>query len=84
MQFLWAWNDLFTLLVFLGGSGIPQPITVNLAGLVQSTGQGGAVQPQLCLALLGVGMDGFPISTTTHPSKVPRHNTTPKINRRPQ
>jgi alpha-glucoside transport system permease protein len=42
MQFLWAWNDLLTPLIFLGGTSIPQPLTVNIAGLVTATGQGQA------------------------------------------
>ncbi len=42
MQFLWAWNDLLTPLIFLGGTSVPQPLTVNIAGLVAATGQGEA------------------------------------------
>lgn len=42
MQFLWAWNDLLTPLIFLGGTSIAQPLTVNVAGLVTATGQGEA------------------------------------------
>lgn len=42
MQFLWAWNDLLTPLIFLGGTSVPQPLTVNIAGLVTTTGQGEA------------------------------------------
>jgi alpha-glucoside transport system permease protein len=42
MQFLWAWNDLLTPLIFLGGTSVPQPLTVNIAGLVTATGQGQA------------------------------------------
>lgn len=42
MQFLWAWNDLLTPLIFLGGTSVPQPLTVNIAGLVTATGQGEA------------------------------------------
>jgi alpha-glucoside transport system permease protein len=42
MQFLWAWNDLLTPLIFLGGTAVPQPLTVNVAGLVTATGQGEA------------------------------------------
>ena len=42
MQFLWAWNDLLTPPIFLGGTSIPQPLTVNIAGLVTATGQGQA------------------------------------------
>jgi alpha-glucoside transport system permease protein len=40
MQFLWSWNDLLIPLLFLGGSELPAPITVQVAGLVQTTGQG--------------------------------------------
>jgi len=40
MQFLWSWNDLLIPLLFLGGSDLPAPITVQVAGLVQVTGQG--------------------------------------------
>ncbi|MCU1477699.1 MAG: Alpha-glucoside transport system permease protein [Subtercola sp.] len=42
MQFLWAWNDLLTPLIFLGGTSVAQPLTVNVAGLVTATGQGEA------------------------------------------
>jgi alpha-glucoside transport system permease protein len=40
LQFLWSWNDLLIPLLFLGGSGTPAPITVQAAGLAQSTGAG--------------------------------------------
>lgn len=40
MQFLWSWNDLLIPLIFLGGSDLTAPLTVQVAGLVQSTGQG--------------------------------------------
>lgn len=40
MQFLWSWNDLLIPLLFLGGSGLASPITVQVAGMVQTTGQG--------------------------------------------
>jgi alpha-glucoside transport system permease protein len=40
LQFLWAWNDLLSPLIFLGGQGQFTPITVQIAGLVQSTGAG--------------------------------------------
>ena len=40
MSFLWSWNDLLIPLLFLGGSDLPAPITVQVAGLVQTTGQG--------------------------------------------
>ncbi len=42
MQFLWSWNDLLVPLIFLGGSNLSAPITVQVAGLVQTTGQGEA------------------------------------------
>jgi alpha-glucoside transport system permease protein len=42
IQFLWAWNDLLTPLIFLGGTAVAQPLTVNVAGLVTATGQGEA------------------------------------------
>lgn len=42
MQFLWSWNDLLIPLLFLGGSDLAAPITVQVAGLVQATGQGEA------------------------------------------
>jgi alpha-glucoside transport system permease protein len=40
MQFLWSWNDLLIPLLFLGGGELQSPITVQVAGMVQSTGQG--------------------------------------------
>ncbi len=40
MQFLWSWNDLLIPLLFLGGSNLAAPITVQLAGLAQQTTQG--------------------------------------------
>ena len=40
MQFLWSWNDLLVPLLFLGGTDLAQPMTVQIAGLVQETGQG--------------------------------------------
>ena len=40
LQFLFSWNDLLIPLLFLGGSDLPSPITVQVAGLVQTTGQG--------------------------------------------
>lgn len=40
MQFLWSWNDLLIPLLFLGGSELQPPITVQVAGMVQTTGQG--------------------------------------------
>ena len=38
-QFLWVWNDLLVALLFLG-PGENQPLTVDLAGLLGSQGQG--------------------------------------------
>lgn len=40
IQFLWSWNDLLIPLLFMGGSDLPPPITVSVAGLVQQTTQG--------------------------------------------
>jgi len=40
MAFLWSWNDLLIPLLFMGGSCMSPPITVNLAGLVAQTTQG--------------------------------------------
>ncbi|MFF1568052.1 carbohydrate ABC transporter permease [Streptomyces sp. NPDC058293] len=40
LQFLWSWNDLLIPLLFLGGSSAAQPLTVQVAGMVQSTGAG--------------------------------------------
>jgi len=40
MQFLWSWNDLLIPLIFLGGSDLASPITVQVAGLAQQTTQG--------------------------------------------
>lgn len=40
MQFLWSWNDLLIPLLFLGGGDLAAPITVQVAGMVQTTGQG--------------------------------------------
>jgi alpha-glucoside transport system permease protein len=40
-QFMWVWNDLLVALILLSGGGPSvQPMTVTIAGLVQSTGQG--------------------------------------------
>ena len=39
MQFLWSWNDLLIPLLFMGGSDLAAPITVQVAGLVQVTGR---------------------------------------------
>jgi alpha-glucoside transport system permease protein len=38
-QFLWVWNDLLVALLFIG-PGPNEPVTVNLAGLIGSQGQG--------------------------------------------
>lgn len=40
MSFLWSWNDLLIPLLFMGGSDLRPPITVQVAGMVQTTGQG--------------------------------------------
>lgn len=40
LQFLWSWNDLLTPLLFLGSSNSDAPITLQVAGLVGSNGQG--------------------------------------------
>ena len=40
MSFLWSWNDLLIPLLFLGGGELAAPITVQVAGMVQTTGQG--------------------------------------------
>lgn len=40
IQFLWSWNDLLIPLIFLGGSGLTAPSTVQVAGLAQQTTQG--------------------------------------------
>jgi alpha-glucoside transport system permease protein len=39
-QFLWTWNDLLVALVYLGGDPAVAPMTVNIANLVSSLGQG--------------------------------------------
>jgi alpha-glucoside transport system permease protein len=39
-QFLWVWNDLLVALVYLGGSPGVAPMTVTIANLVSSLGQG--------------------------------------------
>lgn len=38
-QFLWVWNDLLVALIYLGGTRDVAPVTLRLAGLVQSLGQ---------------------------------------------
>lgn len=40
IQFLWSWDDLLTPLIFLGGSSVPAPISVEIAGLAQQTSRG--------------------------------------------
>ncbi len=53
MQFLWSWNDLLTPLIFLGGSSVPAPITVEVAGLAQQTSQGqGALMAATFLSIV--------------------------------
>jgi alpha-glucoside transport system permease protein len=39
-QFLWVWNDLLVALIYVGGSQSVAPLTVNLADLTTSLGQG--------------------------------------------
>jgi alpha-glucoside transport system permease protein len=39
LQFLWSWNDLLIPLIFLGGSQLPAPITVQAAAVATSNGQ---------------------------------------------
>ena len=39
-QFLWTWNDLLVALVYLGGDPSVAPMTVTIANLVNSLGQG--------------------------------------------
>lgn len=52
MAFLWSWNDLLIPLLFMGGSGMSPPTTVNLAGLVAQTSQGQG--PLMAATLLSV------------------------------
>ena len=40
LQFLWAWNDLLSPLIFLGSNSDLKPVTTEIAGLVQATGSG--------------------------------------------
>lgn len=40
MSFLWSWNDLLIPLLFMGGGDLRAPLTVQVAGMVQTTGQG--------------------------------------------
>ena len=39
-QFLWVWNDLLVALIYVGGTPEVSPLTVNLASLTNSLGQG--------------------------------------------
>ncbi len=39
-QFLWVWNDLLVALIYVGGAPETAPLTVNLANLTNSLGQG--------------------------------------------
>src|SRR5439155_10252099 len=39
-QFLWIWNDLLVALIYVGGSADVAPVTVTLANLTNSLGQG--------------------------------------------
>src|SRR5207245_3904209 len=39
-QFLWVWNDLLVALIYVGGAQEVAPLTVNLANLTTSLGQG--------------------------------------------
>ncbi len=39
-QFLWVWNDLLVALIYVGGAPEVAPLTVNLADLTNSLGQG--------------------------------------------
>jgi alpha-glucoside transport system permease protein len=39
-QFLWVWNDLLVALIYLGGTPEVAPMTVTVANLVNSLGQG--------------------------------------------
>jgi alpha-glucoside transport system permease protein len=39
-QFMWTWNDLLVALIFLGGRPAVAPMTVTIANLVNSLGQG--------------------------------------------
>ena len=39
-QFLWIWNDLLVALIYVGGAPEVAPLTVTLAGLTNSYGQG--------------------------------------------
>ena len=39
-QFLWIWNDLLVALIYVGGTENVAPMTVTLANLTNSLGQG--------------------------------------------
>ena len=39
-QFMWVWNDLLIALIYLGGAPRVAPMTMTIAGLVNSLGQG--------------------------------------------
>jgi alpha-glucoside transport system permease protein len=39
-QFLWVWNDLLVALIYVGGAAEVAPLTVSLANLTNSLGQG--------------------------------------------
>ncbi|MDQ6918733.1 MAG: carbohydrate ABC transporter permease [Candidatus Dormibacteraeota bacterium] len=39
-QFLWIWNDLLVALIYVGGTASVAPVTVTLANLTNSLGQG--------------------------------------------
>ncbi len=39
-QFLWVWNDLLVALIYVGGTANVAPVTVTLANLTNSLGQG--------------------------------------------
>jgi len=39
-QFLWIWNDLLVALIYVGGAPEVSPVTVTLANLTNSLGQG--------------------------------------------
>jgi alpha-glucoside transport system permease protein len=39
-QFMWVWNDLLVALIYLGGSPSVAPMTLTIANLTNSLGQG--------------------------------------------
>lgn len=52
MAFLWSWNDLLIPLLFLGGSSLSPPVTVNLAGLATQMSQGpGPLMAATCISV---------------------------------